>query len=125
MKSRLMLATAVVMCCAFNVALGDENVGTSEEGLSTGPAGRCKQGFVWREAVIGDKICVTPAARDQARQDNAKARERRQPGAYGPDTCVEGYVWREVTPRDHVCVTPKIRQQVIEDNRKRAVRTAN
>jgi len=135
------LATAVAMCCAFNVALGagddsedskgfgttepghSENFGTSEEGLSTGSAaGKCKQGFVWREAVSGDKVCVTSAARDQARQDNAKARERRQPGAYGPDTCVEGYVWREITPRDHVCVTPEVRQQALADSRNHAAR---
>lgn len=30
----------------------------------------CRQGFVWREAQPGDNICVTPATRSQARQEN-------------------------------------------------------
>src|SRR5947209_7186538 len=66
----------------------------------------CRQGFVWREAVSNDHVCVSGQARDQARADNAHAAERRQPGggASGPDTCKQGFVWREAIPSDHVCV---------------------
>ena len=40
-----------------------------------GPYGyeTCKQGYVWREATTSDKVCVTPATRDQARYDNSQA----------------------------------------------------
>jgi hypothetical protein len=34
-------------------------------------------GFVWREAVAGDHVCVTPTTRDQARADNTAAATRR------------------------------------------------
>jgi len=37
----------------------------------------CKPGFVWREAVPGDYVCVTPAARAQAQADNRMANTRR------------------------------------------------
>ena len=78
----------------------------------------CKQGYVWREADSSDYVCVTPATRTQARNDNAQAAARRNPngGPYGPDTCIQGYVWREAFPGDHVCVTPNIRSQARSDN---------
>jgi hypothetical protein len=46
----------------------------------------CRQGFVWREAFVGDHVCVTPRTRDQAARENSEADARRQPGggAYGP-----------------------------------------
>jgi hypothetical protein len=37
----------------------------------------CLSGFVWREAVAGDYVCVTPATRDQAKDDNRWERRRR------------------------------------------------
>jgi hypothetical protein len=37
----------------------------------------CLSGFVWREAVAGDYVCVTPATRDQAKEDNRWERRRR------------------------------------------------
>jgi hypothetical protein len=37
----------------------------------------CKQGFVWREAVADDYVCVTPVVRQQAKEDNAAERRRR------------------------------------------------
>lgn len=37
----------------------------------------CKQGFVWREAIADDYVCVTPATRQQARDDNSWAQRRR------------------------------------------------
>jgi hypothetical protein len=78
----------------------------------------CKQGFVWREAIPNDHVCVVPSERDQARIDNAQSGQRRQPGggASGPDTCRQGFVWREATPADHVCVTPETRARVTNDN---------
>lgn len=41
------------------------------------PSDACRQGYVWREAVPDDHVCVTPAIRQQAAEDNAK----RAPGA--------------------------------------------
>jgi hypothetical protein len=83
----------------------------------------CQQGFVWREAVKNDRVCVTPATRAQAARDNAAGPSRRSGGGtYGPDTCQEGFVWREATPTDHVCVTPEVRTQTAQDNRARSAR---
>lgn len=87
----------------------------------------CLEGFVWREAVPNDHVCVPPSTRTQARQDNDQALSRREPngGPFGPDTCKQGYVWREATPTDHVCVTPATRTQTAEDNRKGPDRRAS
>lgn len=78
----------------------------------------CLNGFVWREAVPSDLVCVTPDVRTQTRQDNALAAARRSPngGPFGPDTCLQGYVWREAVANDHVCVTPATREQARNDN---------
>ncbi len=80
--------------------------------------GICINGFVWREAVEGDHVCVTPGTRAQAADDNAHAGMRisMHNQSYGPDTCKQGYVWREATPDDHVCVTPGTRDQTADDN---------
>jgi hypothetical protein len=89
-------------------------------GVNAGPYGpdTCKSGYVWREAVPGDHVCVTPAQRSQVQYDNSQARYRVNPkgGPYGADTCRSGYVWREAVPSDHVCVTPQERSQVAYDN---------
>lgn len=79
----------------------------------------CVDGYVWREAFPGDRVCVTPAVRTQTAIDNRLAASRRAPGggAYGPDTCQQGFVWREARPEDHVCVTPETREQAARDNR--------
>jgi hypothetical protein len=86
--------------------------------ITSDMAVRCIVGFVWREATTEDKVCVTPAVRQQARQDNAQAAARRQPGGgpFGPDTCIQGFVWREAVANDHICVTPPVRQQARSDN---------
>jgi hypothetical protein len=78
----------------------------------------CKAGFVWREAIPADHVCVTPASRAIAAQQDRDAANHRQStgGAYGPDTCVKGYVWRDAYAGDHVCVTPAARQQAAVDN---------
>ncbi|QND44652.1 hypothetical protein HB780_02380 (plasmid) [Rhizobium lusitanum] len=86
----------------------------------------CKDGFVWRELIPNDHVCVTPQTRQQGQNDNAQAMQRRNPagGPYGPDTCKQGFVWRELTPNDHVCVTPQTRQQGRDDNAQAAQRRA-
>lgn len=79
----------------------------------------CMDGFVWREACAGDRICVAPEVRAAARQDNFAAASRVQPGggSYGPDTCLQGFVWREACGRpDHVCVLPPVRAAAVQDN---------
>jgi hypothetical protein len=85
---------------------------------------RCRPGFVWREALPGDYVCVTPVTRALAQRDNVAAASRRNPsgGPYGPDTCLSGFVWREATPNDHVCVTPATRAQTLADNSQAASR---
>ncbi|GGP72024.1 hypothetical protein GCM10010185_51760 [Saccharothrix coeruleofusca] len=86
----------------------------------------CRQGWVWREAVPGDHVCVTPQTRQQSWDDNAQAAARREPGGgpFGPDTCRQGWVWREAVPGDHVCVTPQTRWQALDDNGRAAARVA-
>jgi hypothetical protein len=77
----------------------------------------CLNGFVWREAYSGDVVCVAPATRTRAAQDNAAAASRRDPNAgSGPYGCKSGYVWREARASDLVCVSPDIRTQAKADN---------
>jgi hypothetical protein len=79
----------------------------------------CIFGFVWREVVPSDHVCVSPQERDTVRADNGQAAARRSPhgGPFGADTCIQGFVWREATgPGDHVCVTLQQRQQARDDN---------
>ncbi|MEQ1637796.1 MAG: hypothetical protein ABL903_14015 [Methylococcales bacterium] len=40
---------------------------------------QCLPGYVWREAFLGDHVCVTGATRAQAAQDNAQANSRKDP----------------------------------------------
>ena len=92
---------------------------------SYGP-GTCAQGYVWREAVPNDRVCVVPQVRDQTSSDNAQAGARRSPngGPYGADTCLSGFVWRDAFSGDHVCVTPQTRTQAAQDNGSAAARNA-
>ena len=92
--------------------------------ISSAMAGRCVQGYVWREAGPNDHVCVSGATRSQAQQDNAQAGARRQPGGgpYGPDTCRQGFVWREAFPNDHVCVTGATRSEAQADNAQASAR---
>lgn len=82
------------------------------------PKNECKNGFVWREAVSNDYVCVTPEARDTAKIQNRNAHANRNPkgGAFGNDTCKQGFVWREVVTSDHVCVTPNERTDAVQQN---------
>lgn len=87
----------------------------------------CLQGWVWRQAIPTDHVCVTPETRSQTAYDNSQAAARRNPngGPYGPNTCLNGYVWREAYPGDEVCVTPATRTQAAEDNAQAANRRAS
>ncbi|MFE7571594.1 hypothetical protein ACFU76_32330 [Streptomyces sp. NPDC057539] len=78
----------------------------------------CAAGFVWREAVPADLVCVTPQVRSQTTTENTLGPSRREPngGVYGPDTCKPGFVWRETRPSDRVCVPPAGRDQARTDN---------
>jgi hypothetical protein len=81
-------------------------------------ANDCITGFVWREAVPNDHVCVTQQRHDQAKADNSLADSRRDPngGPYGPNTCLQGFVWREATPTDFVCVVTQTRTETLQDN---------
>lgn len=85
----------------------------------------CIQGFVWRQVVPSDHVCVTPETRSKVVYDNSQAAARRSTTdqSYGPDTCLQGFVWREAVPGDHVCVTPDVRSQTADDNSQAASRT--
>jgi hypothetical protein len=83
----------------------------------------CLPGYVWRETISEDHVCVTLQAHLRAMQDNQLASSRRDPrgGPYGADTCLGGFVWRDAFEGDHVCVTPETRGQTAEDNREAAL----
>jgi hypothetical protein len=100
------------------------NAATAANAAITAPSPDiCDLGYVWREAVPGDHVCVTPDVRSQAAYDNSQAASRVDPnGAYGPDTCIQGYVWRQAIDSDHVCVTPDVRAQAWSDNGQAASR---
>ena len=86
----------------------------------------CIQGFVWREAIPGDNVCVTPAVRDATAAQNANAAANRDPdGAYGSNSCKQGFVWREAFDGDVVCVTPDVRAATKADNAAAASRKAS
>ncbi|MEO9231097.1 MAG: hypothetical protein ABI216_19420 [Devosia sp.] len=77
----------------------------------------CKTGFVWRDAIPGDHVCVTGGSRSTVASENASAGARVDPaGAYGANSCVAGYVWREAYVGDVVCVTPPRRTAVKQEN---------
>ena len=103
-----------VYCCSNTGTYGQPLVA---QDCSSGP-GTCAQGFVWREAIPNDHVCVTPQVRQDTYNDNTQAAARRSPtgGPFGPDTCVSGFVWREAFSGDHVCVTPQTRSQAAQDN---------
>ena len=77
--------------------------------------GACVSGFVWREAIAGDRVCVAPVTRTEAWSDN-NSRPR--------ETCPLGLVWREATPSDHVCVPPETRKKTWDDNARGGERVA-
>ncbi len=87
-----------------------------EPSLPYGPD-TCKSGYVWRDAIPGDHVCVTPPRRTLAAQENAIAGSRVDPtGPYGPNSCKPGFVWREAYSGDVVCVTGARRAEVHQEN---------
>jgi hypothetical protein len=96
----------------------------SPTGTIGDPGVPCLQGYVWRQAYAGDYVCVTPATRTEAAEDNAAAVSRVQAGggAYGQYTCIQGYVWRQVVLNDYTCVTPAVRAAAAYDNSQAAGR---
>ena len=123
------MSTNVFKICLLTSALAFtpllQKVPAEAQEIDYGPF-TCIQGYVWREAVPNDLVCVTPETRSQAAYDNSQASVRRSPvgGSYGPDTCIQGYVWREAVPGDRVCVTPETRSQVAYDNSQAPFRIA-
>jgi hypothetical protein len=115
-RAKAGLTLALVAICLGSVT----GLATPAPSGAAGPAGpdSCLDGFVWRDAGPNDHVCVTPARRDRAAEDNELADSRRNPngGEWGPDTCLEGFIWREAFPGDHVCVTPARFDQVQEEN---------
>ena len=53
-----------------------QNLPASAQAVDYGPD-TCVQGYVWREAVPSDHVCVTPETRSQAAYDNSQASGRR------------------------------------------------
>lgn len=92
-------------------------IGTTSAQAQYGPY-TCAPGLVWREAVSGDYVCVTPQWREKTQEENRLGPSLVQPGGgpYGPDTCKPGFVWRETRPSDHVCVHPQVREDVRRGN---------
>ena len=85
----------------------------------------CKTGFVWREAIPDNHVCVAPGTRSATWAENHEAEARREAdGAFGPDTCRPGFVWREAFEGDHVCVSPEVRDQASADNAEAVARRA-
>jgi hypothetical protein len=52
-------------------------------GRPAADADTCQDGYVWREAIASDHVCVLPQTRAQARQDNDQAGSRRDPAGGG------------------------------------------
>ncbi|MER5702092.1 hypothetical protein ABT023_09050 [Micromonospora sp. NPDC002296] len=72
----------------------------------------CATGYVWREAVPGDQVCVTPQTRSDTQTENALGPSRREPNGF----CKVGFVWRETRSSDLVCVFPSSRDRAYSDN---------
>ena len=90
---------------------------TTAKAPLTSPDLACKTGFVFREAGLFDRVCVTKAVHDQVLKDNlAAAATRAGSGSAGPDTCKNGFVWREAFPLDRTCVVDAQRTQAKLDN---------
>jgi hypothetical protein len=106
----------VPLAIAVTGAIGTV-VPAQAEPLPYGPD-TCIQGYVWREARVGDTVCVTPDIRARTLAENADPSAHKSPtgGAYGPDTCLSGYVWREAFDGDTICVTPDERAATKADN---------
>jgi hypothetical protein len=96
----------------------DPTAGTAVVRIVSTKPQLCTTGLVWREAKLGDYVCVTIARRTEVANENALAESRREPsgGALGPNTCKSGYVWRDAYAGDVVCVTPNSRDVAKDEN---------
>ena len=68
----------------------------------------CASGYVLRDAVQGDGVCVAAQRRDEVKRDNETGSVSR--------TCVRGRVWREAVPSDRLCVSPAERDRIKLEN---------
>jgi len=109
------LAGVITAIAGLMVAITKPDTSDQQNGLP---------GYVWRQAVPEDQVCVTKETYLQTLQDNQLAGSRRNPagGDYGADTCLVGYVWRDAFPGDHVCVTLQTRQKAAYDNQQASLR---
>lgn len=125
MKKKFAVAVAAPALTLAALAVGSGAAPVSAEPLPYGSE-TCIDGFVWREAIDGDTVCVTPATRSQVADENADPSANKEPegGAFGPDTCVSGFVWREAFDGDTICVTPDVRAATKADNAAAASRRA-
>ncbi|MFC4897701.1 hypothetical protein ACFQVD_25320 [Streptosporangium amethystogenes subsp. fukuiense] len=107
---------------AYGVTVTVDSVGSDSATVtvSTDATTKCLEGYDHREAVAGDKVCVTPAAREQARVDNEDAPRWVD---YETGGCLSTRRWRLITPTDKVCITPETEQQIIADNQAAPSRT--
>jgi hypothetical protein len=90
-------------------------------------ADACAEGYVWREAFDGDRVCVSPATREQAQADNATAAQRRAaaavplpPAKLGCHTFREGE-WREIPCATEEEAKRMPRPEVAIENRSRVI----
>ncbi|MFD9541903.1 RICIN domain-containing protein [Streptomyces sp. NPDC060022] len=99
---------------------GAVGLGTTQGATAQAPSDpeACVEGYVWRGATPGDRVCVPLEVQKQAVEDNSQAEARRSPegGPWGPNTCLDGYVWRLATPTDLICVVPDIRTTTAQEN---------
>ena len=110
-------AAAILGVIIGGMLAGSSSAPTPPPALPHGPD-TCKSGYVWRDAIPGDHVCVRPARRSAAAHENSIAGSRVNPaGAYGANTCRVGFVWREAYAGDVVCVSPARRTQVRLENR--------
>lgn len=68
----------------------------------------CANGYVWRDAVPGDRVCVPLQRRESVKRDNETGSVSR--------SCARGLVWREAVPTDRLCVSPAERDRVKREN---------
>jgi hypothetical protein len=75
----------------------------------------CLPGFVWRQAVPGDAVCVTAATELNIQQQNLLGPSRTDPN-YLVHVCLPGFVPRQADSHDNVCVTQADHDEVSFDN---------
>jgi hypothetical protein len=118
-----------VLSLAFFIGVAATSFGGSTSVSSAAGAygpDTCAAGYVWREAIPSDHVCVTPQSRTTVRHENRSYGSLIDVnGASGSNSCISGYVWREAFSGDAVCVTPGRRSAVLEENAEAASHLAN